>query len=75
MVPGTTRDGGRTLRAMPGRARSALATVVGWAIVALIAVLLFSFLLGTIAFLFRIGLIVIVVFGLLWAYLWLKAPD
>ena len=49
--------------------------MVGWAIVALVAVLLFSFLIGTIAFLFRIGLIVIVVFGLLWAYLWLKAPE
>lgn len=60
---------------MPGRARGALATVVGWAIVGIIAVMLFGFLAGTVAFLFRIALIVVILFGLLWAYLWLKSPE
>lgn len=55
--------------------RSALATVVGWAIVAVVVVLAFGFVVGAIRFLFRIGLIVIVLIGLLWAYLWLKAPP
>ena len=58
-----------------GRARSFLATIVGYLIVIIIAVVVFKFVLGTIFWLVRAFFIVIVLVGLLWAYLRLKSPD
>lgn len=56
-------------------ARSVLATVVGYIILVIVAVLLFNFVLGTIFWLIRTILIVVVLLGLLTLYLKLKSPD
>jgi hypothetical protein len=58
-----------------GRARSFLATVVGYLIVIILAVVVFRFVLGTIYWLLRAFFIVIVLVGLLTVYLRLKSPD
>jgi hypothetical protein len=58
-----------------GRARSFLATVVGYLIVIILAVLVLRFVLGTIYWLIRAFFIVIVLVGLLTVYLRLKSPD
>jgi hypothetical protein len=58
-----------------GRARSFLATVVGYLIVIILAVLVLRFVLGTIYWLIRAFFIVIVLVGLLTVYLKLKSPD
>lgn len=58
-----------------GRARSFLATIVGYLIVIVLAVVVFRFVLGTIYWLFRAFFIVIVLVVLLAAYLRLKTPD
>jgi hypothetical protein len=55
--------------------RSVLATVVGYAIVAIVVLLLFNFVIGTILWLFRTIVIVVVLLGLLTIYLTLKSPD
>jgi hypothetical protein len=52
-----------------------LATMIGWLIVALIAWWLLGFILGTLAFILRSFLWIVILVGLLWAYLALKAPD
>jgi uncharacterized membrane protein YdjX (TVP38/TMEM64 family) len=59
----------------PSGARSALATVVGYVIVAVVVVVLFNFIIGTIFWLVRTLLIVVVLLGLLTIYLKLKSPD
>jgi hypothetical protein len=51
------------------------ATLVGYAIVILIAVVLLRFVLGTIFWVIRAILIVVVLLGLLTLYLKLKSPD
>ena len=61
--------------AQQGRARSFLATIVGYLIVIILAVIVFRFVLGTIFWLLRALFIVIVLIALLWAYLSLKSPD
>ncbi len=61
--------------AQQGRARSFLATIVGYLIVILLAVIVFRFVLGTIFWLFRAFFIVIVLVALLAVYLSLKSPD
>jgi len=61
--------------AEPGRARSFLATVVGYVIVIIVAVILFRFVLGTLFWLIRAFLIVILLVVLLAIYLRLKSPD
>lgn len=61
--------------AQQGRARSFLATIVGYLIVIVLAVVVFRFVLGTIYWLLRAFFIVIVLVVLLAAYLRLKTPD
>jgi hypothetical protein len=61
--------------AQQGRARSFLATIVGYLIVIVLAVVVFRFVLGTIYWLLRAFFIVIVLVLLLAAYLRLKTPD
>ncbi len=56
-------------------ARSVLATVIGWIIVALIVYWLFHFLLGTILWVLRAVLAIVIVGGLFWVYLRLKSPS
>ena len=63
----TTTDG--------GGARSLLATVVGYVIVAIIVLTMFHFVIGTILWLFRTVVIVVVLLGLISLYLRLKSPD
>ena len=63
---------------MPTEQRGAhpvLATVVGYLIVAIIVLLMFHFVIGTILWLFRMVVIVVVLLGLLTIYLRLKSPD
>ncbi|MFV0308232.1 MAG: hypothetical protein ACK5OX_10870 [Desertimonas sp.] len=57
------------------RSRSALATVVGWVLVAVIVIIGLRFVAGTLAWAVRSLAGVIVVVGLVVAYLWLKAPS
>lgn len=59
----------------PSRGRSALATIVGYVLVAVVVVVLFNFIVGTIFWLVRTVLIIAVVVGLLLLYLHLKTPD
>jgi hypothetical protein len=57
------------------RSRSALATVIGWVLVAAVVWILLRFVLGTVFWILRSLLVVVVLVGLLWAYLALKAPS
>jgi uncharacterized membrane protein YdjX (TVP38/TMEM64 family) len=59
----------------PSGTRSVLATVVGYVLVAVVVVVLFNFIIGTIFWLFRTLLIVVVLLALLTLYLRLKSPD
>ena len=59
----------------PSRSRSFLATVVGYLIVIVLAVVVFKFVLGTIYWLLRAFFIVILLVVLLVVYLRLKTPD
>jgi hypothetical protein len=59
----------------PSGSRSVLATIVGYVIVAIIVLVLFHFVIGTILWLFRTAVIVVVLLGLLTLYLKLKSPD
>ena len=52
-----------------------LATVVGWAIVAVVAWWLLGAVLGTVLWVVRSLVWVVILGGLIWAYLALKAPD
>jgi hypothetical protein len=61
--------------ALPDRSRSLLATVVGWVLAAVIVWLALRFILGTVGFVVRGLVLIVVIVGLLWAYLALKAPD
>ena len=56
-------------------ARSVLATLVGYVIVAIVVLFLFHFIIGTILWLFRTLVIVAVLLGLLTIYLKLKSPP
>ena len=59
----------------PSGARSVLATVVGYGIVAIIVLVLFNFIIGTILWLFRTVVIIVVLIGLLTIHLRLKSPP
>ena len=59
----------------PSGARSVLATLVGYVIVAIVVLFLFHFIIGTILWLFRTLVIVVVLLGLLTIYLKLKSPP
>jgi hypothetical protein len=61
--------------ALPDRSRSLLATIVGWALTAIVVWFALRFLLGTVGFLVRGVVLIVVIVGLLWAYLALKVPD
>ena len=56
-------------------ARSVLATVVGYVLVAVVVVILFNFIIGTLFWLIRTVLIIVALLGLLTIYLKLKSPD
>lgn len=56
-------------------ARSAMATVVGWVLVVIVALVVARWVLGSILWLFRWALILVVVGGLLTLYLRLKLPK
>ena len=60
---------------MNDRARSLVATVVGYIIVALVVLILFRFVVGTIFWLVRALFIVVVLVALVAIYLRLKSPD
>jgi hypothetical protein len=55
--------------------RSVLATIVGYVIVIIVVIVLFNFVVGTILWLVRAFLLVVVLLGLLTIYLRLKSPD
>jgi len=61
--------------ATPGRARSALATVIGYVIVGIVVWYLLRFLLGTIFWLVRTFLLLFVLFALIVLYFKLKTPK
>lgn len=61
--------------ALPDRSRSVLATIIGWVLTAIIVWFALRFILGTVGFVVRGVVVIVVVVGLLWAYLALKAPD
>jgi hypothetical protein len=61
--------------AQPSRTRSFLATIVGYVIVIILAVILIRFVLGTIFWLLKALFVVILLVGLLVVYLRLKSPD
>ena len=64
-----------TAMALPDRSRSFLATIVGWVLAAIVVWFAFRFVLGAVGFVVRGVVLIVVIVGLLWAYLALKAPD
>ena len=60
---------------MSSQTRSALASAIGWTIVALVAFWLFGMLLGWIGFLLRSFLWIVVIAALVGVYLFLKGPP
>jgi hypothetical protein len=56
------------------RSRSLLATAVGWVLAAIVVWLALRFVLGALGFLVRGVMLIVVIVGLLWAYLALKVP-
>ena len=52
-----------------------LATIIGYIIVAIVVLFLFHFIIGTILWLFRTLVIVVVLLGLVTIYLRLKSPS
>jgi hypothetical protein len=61
--------------AEPTGTRSAMATVVGWILVVVIGLVVARWVLGSILWLFRWALILVVIGGLLTVYLRLKLPK
>jgi hypothetical protein len=59
----------------PSGARSLLATIVGYVLVAVVVLVLFHFIIGTILWLFRTLIIIVALLFLLTIYLRLKSPD
>lgn len=55
--------------------RSALASIVGWVLVVVVAIVALRWVLGSIIWLFRWALILVVIGGLLTVYLRLKLPK
>lgn len=60
---------------MASRTRSALATVVGWVLVVVVVLLALRFVIGTVAWVVRSSLAIIVIVGLAWLWLSLKSPP
>ena len=59
----------------PSGSRSVLATIVGYFLVAVIVLVLFHFVVGTVLWLFRTAAIIVVLLVLLTIYLKLKSPP
>jgi phosphoglycerol transferase MdoB-like AlkP superfamily enzyme len=59
----------------PSGSRSVLATIVGFFLVAVIVLVLFHFVIGTVLWLFRTAAIIVVLLVLLTVYLKLKSPP
>ena len=57
------------------RSRSLLATIIGWVLAAIVVWLAVRFLFGALGFVVRGVILIVVIVGLSWAYLALKAPD
>ena len=55
--------------------RSLLATIVGWFLLAIIVLVLFHAVVGTVLWLFRTLVIIVVIVGLIALYLRLKSPP
>ena len=62
------------MTSVPDRARSLLATVVGWVLAALVAFWLLGALIGTLRFVLRAVITIVVLGALLTLYLRLKTP-
>ena len=60
---------------MPSRSRSALASAVGWVIVALVVIWVFGLVIGWIRFLLRSIALIVVIVLLVAAYLAIKEPP
>ena len=60
---------------LPDRSRSFLATIIGWVLAAIVIWFALRFILGTVGFVLRGIALILVIVGLLWAYLALKTPD
>ena len=56
-------------------ARSLLATIVGYLIVAVVVLILFRFIVGTIFWAIRAVVIIVILLALLTIYVRLKSPD
>jgi hypothetical protein len=61
--------------ALPDRSRSFLATIIGWVLAAIVVWFVLRLVLGTVGFVVRGVVLIVVIVGLLWAYLALKVPD
>lgn len=57
------------------RTRSALASLIGWALVVVVAIVVIGFVLRTVFWVIRTALVVLLIGGLLIAYLSLKGPP
>ena len=57
------------------RARSFLASVLGWVIVAIIAYFVLGAVVGTLLWVLRTILIIVAIGGLIWLYFKLKGPK
>lgn len=64
-----------TAMALPDRSRSLLATIIGWVLAAIVVWLALRLILGTVGFVVRGLVVIVVIAALLWAYLALKVPD
>jgi hypothetical protein len=60
---------------MPSRTRSALASAIGWVIVALVVIWLFGIVIGTLRFVLRSVVWIVLIAVLVWAYLSIKEPP
>lgn len=60
---------------MPSQTRSALASAIGWTIVALIVIWLFGIVIGWIRFVLRSIVWIVLIGVLIWIYLSVKEPP
>jgi len=59
----------------PSGTRSVLATIVGYFLLAVVILVLFNFVIGTVMWLFRTAAVIVVLLVLLTVYLKLKSPP
>ncbi len=60
---------------MTTKPRNTLATIIGWIVVAIVVFWLLGAIVGTIRFLVRFGIWLVILVALIVVYLKLKAPD